>query len=179
MLTYLKFRGSVGEVGNDKIGGDRFLYLPTPYNYMDNYYSFGEIGSTYQAYRGSAEGKAGNPDLTWERARKINIGIETKFWNNAISITADYFREKRDNILANLGTVPNIVGAVLPAANFGKMSNGGFDGDISFRHHISDVNYWVKANFTYAGTRYSFRMRLRRPILTCRVQDSVSGNTLG
>lgn len=162
VLTYLKFRGSMGEVGNDKIGGDRFLYLPTPYNYRDGYYSFGEIGSTYQAYRGSAEGKAGNPALTWERARKTNVGIEAKFWNNAISVTADYFKEKRDNILANLGTVPNIVGAVLPAANFGRMSNGGFDGDIAFQHHISDVNYWVKVNFTYARNKVEFRDEVTR-----------------
>lgn len=162
VLTYLKFRGSMGEVGNDKIGGDRFLYLPTPYNYENNYYSFGEIGSTYQPYRGSAEGKAGNPDLTWERARKTNIGIEAKFWNNAISITADYFQEKRDNILANLGTVPNIVGAVLPAANFGRMRNGGFDGDIAFQHHIANVNYWVKANFTYARNKIEFQDEVTR-----------------
>ena len=163
VLTYLKFRGSMGEVGNDKIGGDRFLYLPTPYNYANAIYSFGEIGSTIQAYRGSAEGKAGNPNLTWERARKTNVGIEAKFWNNAISVTADYFKEKRDNILANLGTVPNIVGAVLPAANFGRMSNGGFDGDIAFQHSISDVNYWIKANFTYARNKVEFRDEVTRP----------------
>ncbi len=160
VLIYLKFRGSMGEVGNDKIGGNRFLYLPTPYNYTDNYYSFGEIGSTYQAYRGSADGAPGNPNLTWERARKTNIGIEAKLWNNTISLTADYFKEKRDNILANLNTVPNVIGrqpTSLPASNFGRMSNGGFDGDIAFQHSISNVNYWVKVNFTYARNKVEFK----------------------
>ncbi|MFC7524122.1 TonB-dependent receptor [Parapedobacter sp. GCM10030251] len=163
IVPFLKVRGSMGEVGNDQIGGDRFLYLPSSYNFVNNYYSFGEIGSSYQQYRASTEGKIGNPDLTWERARKTNIGIEGRFFNNAIQVTADWFEEKRDNILANLGTVPFVVGANLPASNFGRMRNSGFDGDISFQHQVQDFNYWVKANFTYARNVIEFQDEVTRP----------------
>lgn len=150
VVTFLKFRGSYGEVGNDRIGGDRFLYLPTVYQYDNNGYYFGEVGSSYVQYQISKEGKLGNPDLTWEKAKKTDIGAEVSFWDNKIKVTLDYFMEKRNNILSNKGTVPTIVGANLPAYNLGRMKNSGWDGDITFRNSFRDINYWMRANFTYA-----------------------------
>lgn len=44
VLTFLKFRASYGVVGNDKIGGDRFLYRPTSYSYYNGAYYFGGMG---------------------------------------------------------------------------------------------------------------------------------------
>ncbi len=162
IVPYLKIRGSYGEVGNDQIGGDRFLYLPSSYNYENSYYAFGEIGSTYNEYRASTEGKIGNPNLTWERAKKTNIGLEAKIWNNNIQVTADWFDERRDNILANLGTVSFVVGANLPAANFGKMRNSGVDGDITFNGRFSNFLYWIKANYTYARNTIEFQDEVHR-----------------
>src|SRR5690606_28737004 len=57
-VSYLKIRGSYGEVGNDKIGGDRFLYLPSTYSYLtggNNGYYFGEYGVNRIKYNGSRE----------------------------------------------------------------------------------------------------------------------------
>ena len=156
VLSYLKIRGSYGEVGNDKIGGDRFLYLPSSYTYQ-NHYHFGSVGTDYNAYPVANEGKIGNPDVTWERAKKMNVGAEINFWNNKIRIVADLFNEKRDNILAPLGTVPTIVGATLPAFNLGKMKNSGFDGEIAFNNRYQNFDYWVKANYTYARNLVEFK----------------------
>jgi TonB-linked SusC/RagA family outer membrane protein len=156
-VSMLKIRGSSGEVGNDQVGGDRFLYLPSSYGYTANYYNFGTFGVDLNGYQGSSEGKIGNPNLTWERARKTNIGVEMGLWKDHIKITADWFNETRDNILASLGTVPTIVGATLPAQNLGKMKNSGFDGDITYNNAINQFNYWVKANFTYAHNVVQFR----------------------
>ena len=158
IVTYVKIRGSYGEVGNDKIGGQRFLYLPTAYTYnssnataSNNAYHFGTIGLDYKKWDLTAsEGKLGNPDLTWERAKKMNIGVDLYFWEGRIKFTGDYFRELRDNILANRGSVPVIVGADLPAYNLGKMKNYGFDGEISYNDRIGDFNYWIKGLFTFA-----------------------------
>lgn len=156
ILSYLKIRGSYGEVGNDKVGGDRFLYLPSSY-YYENQYHFGSVGTDYNPYPVANEGKIGNPHVTWERAKKMNIGAEINFWNNRVRVVADLFNEKRDNILASLGTVPTIVGATLPAFNLGKMKNSGFDGEIAFNHKYRDLNYWLKANYTYARNVIEFR----------------------
>ncbi len=157
LITFLKIRGSSGQVGNDRIGGDRFLYRPSAFTQQTNGYYFGEVGSTYAGYTRLIEGKLGNPNVTWERAVKQNVGVEMNLFKDKLSLTADYFVENRDNILANLGTVPVIVGATLPAYNLGKMKNSGFDGDFTFRDKIGKLKYWVKGNFTYAHNVIEFQ----------------------
>lgn len=161
-LTFLKIRGSYGEVGNDEIGGDRFLYRPTAYTYEGSYY-FGEVGYSYQAYQASSEGKLGNPDLTWERARKMNIGSDFRLFNDKIRVTADWFTEKRDNILWNKGTIPAIIGANFPAYNLGKMKNSGFDGEIAFNDKIKSFGYFIKVNYTSAHNKIEFQDEVDRP----------------
>jgi TonB-linked SusC/RagA family outer membrane protein len=182
VITSLKIRGSSGEVGNDRIGGDRFLYRPSsftqgngattllpitqtagssaPLAYQGNRgygYNFGEVGSNFNNYATVIEGKLGNPVVTWERAIKQNIGAEISFWKGKIAVTADYFVENRDNILANLGTAPLSFGGNLPAYNLGKMKNSGFDGDITYNEQIRNVGFWVKGNFTYARNIVEFQ----------------------
>lgn len=159
-VSFLKIRGSYGEVGNDKIGGERFLYMPTAYLYYSgtsvNYdtltpqYNLGTVGQDYTNYLLSAEGKIGNPDLTWERAVKMNIGFDMVLWGDRIKITADVFNESRKNILTTRSSLPVIVGADMPAYNLGKMKNYGFDGEITFRDKIGKFNYWIKGLYTFA-----------------------------
>ena len=167
VLTYLKIRGSYGEVGNDKIGGDRFLYRPSAYTTTTvantGGYYFGEVGSTSTRYNYSSEGKLGNPNVTWERAIKQNLGVEMAFWKGKVSLTADVFSEQRNNILGNLGTVPVTVGATLPAYNLGRMRNRGFDADITYNDHIGNVNFWIKGNFTFARNKIEFQDEIKKP----------------
>jgi len=152
VLTYLKFRASYGEVGNDQIGNARFLYLPSVF-YYGNGYNLGELGNNYQWYGGSYEGRIGNPDLTWERAKKTNLGVEAKFIKDKLSVTLDVFNEKRNNILSYLGTVPAIVAANLPPANIGKVNNHGYEIEASYNGKINKLTYWMKANYSFAKNK--------------------------
>ncbi|MDR0507573.1 MAG: TonB-dependent receptor [Dysgonamonadaceae bacterium] len=171
IVSYIKFRGSYGVVGNDKIGGDRFLYLPTTFIRPNEQYHadgntsayyWGEHGSSQKGYYGYIEGKIGNPNLTWEKAGKMNIGTDMKFWKDRISLTVDYFEEKRDNILWNMGTIPAIIGATMPAYNLGKTENKGWDGEISFNNRIGTLAYFVKANYTYAHNKVIYKDEVAR-----------------
>ena len=161
IVSFLKIRGSYGEVGNDRIGGNRFLYLPTTFltggvTNNGNNYNFGEVGSTYAGYSITREGNIGNPLLTWERAKKYNLGLEISLLKQKLKLTADYFREDRDNILANMNTAPVLFGGTMPAYNMGKMKNGGWDADITFRDSYRNFNYWVRANYTYAHNEIQY-----------------------
>lgn len=156
IISFWKIRGSYGTVGNDKIGGSRFLYLPSTYTYSSSAYNWGEVGQTYVSYRGSNESKVGNPDLTWEKAVKWNIGTDIQLWDNKIKIAADYFVENRNNILCNRNTVPLIIGITseyLPAYNMGRMHNQGFDGEIMFNEKVGNLYYFLKSNLTYAHNK--------------------------
>jgi TonB-linked SusC/RagA family outer membrane protein len=155
IVSYLKIRGSYGETGNDKVGGQRFLYLPSSYGYSGSYY-FGTVGQNYQSYQGSVENKIGNPDLTWERARKSNIGLEINLLNDRFTFVGDYFQEHRNNILANRGTIPFIVGADLPAYNLGRMKNSGYEAEVGYKDRVGAFQYWVKANYTFARNKILF-----------------------
>jgi TonB-linked SusC/RagA family outer membrane protein len=156
-VTLLKIRGSYGEVGNDNIGGTRFLFRPTSYSTANNMYYFGNVGSTYAGFQGIREGATGNPDVTWERAVKQNIGLEMAFWKDKIKFTGDVFSEKRSDILATPQTISSITGISQPASNLGKMENKGYEFDITYIDNVGELGYRVSANYSFARNKVLFR----------------------
>ena len=161
-ISWIKIRGSYGEVGNDNLGGSRFMYLPSTWMYTGsgalNGYNFGYTDgtSTAPSFEGVTENQIGNPLITWERARKFNIALETRFFNNRLSFIGDYFYEKRDQILWNYGTISNLVGAKMPAANIGKMSNKGYELQLEWRDMINSFSYYIKGAVSYARNRIDY-----------------------
>lgn len=113
-LDMLKLRASFGEVGNDQIGGSRFMYMTT-WNPNMYGYNFGYVRDGW--YLGGAqEATTGNPNVTWERARKIDVGLDIALFNNQLRFTGDIFFEHRTNILTTPLTIPDLSGVEsLPA----------------------------------------------------------------
>ncbi|MBC8032703.1 MAG: SusC/RagA family TonB-linked outer membrane protein, partial [Chitinophagaceae bacterium] len=162
VVSFLKMRASYGENGNDQIGGARFLYRPTSYAYYGNgtnpnIYYFGNNGTTYAGVPGLREGATGNPDVTWERAAKQNLALEVNLFNDLVRITADVFKEKRNNILATPQTISAITGLSQPATNLGRMENKGYELDANFSNSIGNVGYRIGANFSFARNKINFR----------------------
>jgi TonB-linked SusC/RagA family outer membrane protein len=157
IINFIKVRGSYGEVGNDNIGGTRFLYRPTSYGTAGSIYYFGNVGATYAGFTGLREGATGNPDVTWERAIKQNLGVEMRLWKDRIKFTGDIFREKRSNILATPQTISSISGLSQPATNLGKMDNKGYEVDLTFSDNIGDFGYRIGANYSFARNVVVYR----------------------
>ena len=153
-LTFLKLRASYGEVGNDQLGASRrFYYLPNTWKLDGNgYWSGNSDGSSQNPYySGAVEGNLGNPDITWERARKFDAGVETKFFRNRLSIDYDWFYEKRDNILTTLGIIPGIYGVSpsdVPPANVGITMNKGYEVVVNWTDKIGDFIYTLGADLS-------------------------------
>lgn len=162
ILSYLKIRASYGEVGNDLIGGRRFLYLPSTWGNVSNWYFYGYYfgnsngSATDPYYPGAIETTVGNPNVTWERSIKKNIGVELNFFRNRLTIVADLFSEERNNILWQIGTIPGIVGSDLPPANIGKVSNKGYEFQIGWSDKINEFNYGARFNMSYAKNRIDY-----------------------
>lgn len=170
VLSFLKIRGSYGLVGNDQIGGRRYLYLPGTYtinmgpgsfdsttssgSLQSNYYQFGNSTGTYNPiYYGSAEGALGNPDVTWEKSEKSSAGLEAKFFGDRLYLTADYFYEFRRDILTTLGVIPTTFGVPswdTAPVNVGKVKNHGCEIVLGWSEKRADWGYYVEGNFTYA-----------------------------
>jgi len=147
VVSSLKFRASLGWVGNDKIGEDRFIYLQ---QYEDAGGAMFGTGDNW--YQGIRQGTIANENVQWEVARKQNIGFESDFFNGLFGLNVDYFFEYRDKILTTItNTSPEYIGAVFSAANIGIVENKGFE--IEFRHNKSIGNsfsYYMKGNLSYA-----------------------------
>lgn len=143
-LDNLKLRGSYGEVG--ALAGSAFQYMST-YSVAGPAYVLG--GNAVQAIRERAEP---NPAITWERAKKTDIGIEATLWKGLINLEADYFYEKRSNMLVNPDViVPAEYGIGLSQVNAGVMQNQGVDLSIGSTYRVSpDLRVSLNGNFTYA-----------------------------
>lgn len=158
-VVYMKLRATYGEVGNDKIGGDRFLYLPSVYGETSGKltgYNFGSSANPVYSQM-IEEKRLGNPLLTWEKARKLNLGVDMNFLKNHLTVSFDYFKERRNNILSNRNSAPMLIGASLPAYNMGEMENAGFELDVNYRNNIRDFNYWGRFNYSFARNKILFQ----------------------
>lgn len=174
----MKFRATYGEVGNDKIGGDRFLYLPSVYGNTSGTLSGYNFGSSSNPVYSQmvAEKRLGNPLLTWEKARKLNLGVDVNFFKNHLTVSFDYFKERRNNILSNRNSAPMLIGATLPAYNMGEMENSGFEFDINYRNKIRDFNYWGRFNYSFARNKILFQDEVPENMLTKCVQADALGS---
>ena len=164
-MVFLKLRATYGEVGNDKIGGDRFLYLPSSYGDAENKdlykYNFGKASQPVNSQM-VVENKIGNPELTWEKARKLNLGIEMNLLKNHLTVAFDLFKERRNNILANRNTQPMVIGANLPAYNMGEMENKGWELDVNYRNNIRGLRYWARFNYSFARNKVLFKDEVQK-----------------
>lgn len=151
LISTLKLRGSYGLVGNDQIGGDRFLYLST-FNKSADGYTFGINQNINPG--GKSEARIGNQDLTWERAYKANIGFDIELMDGKFTMTADVFHERRNGQLLSRASVPDYAGypaGTLPYGNVGITTNKGIDGSFQFRNTTHGGFYYsLNGTFTFA-----------------------------
>ncbi len=148
ILNYLKLRASYGIVGNDNIGGIRYMF--------DQYYDgYGyHLGNSNNVQDGLVQGKLANPDVTWEKEKKFNVGFEATLVNK-IDVSFDYFIQKRSNILSQpYRTVPDYLGISRPDINIGKVDNKGLETSIRYNEiGKKDLTYFVETSFWYAKNK--------------------------
>lgn len=152
----LKIRGTYGLVGNDAIGGpeDRFFYL-SQIN-LDNKDRTNTFGENFDYTRkGVSIDRYANPLISWERSKKINLGLELGLLKS-IDILCDIYYEQRDNILMDRSYIPPEMGLEAKVrANVGKAYSKGIDISIDYRKSFGN-SLWLtgRGNFTYATGRY-------------------------
>ena len=135
VIDLLKIKASYGIVGNDKIGtGDnvrRFIYNETVV--PGNSYNF---GTSTQSYAGTRLGDWANPNVGWEEAHKLNVGVDLSLFS----------------IFLKRASIPVYVGlSTKPWVNIGKMRNSGVDASLEYHQTIGqDLHLTVRGNFTYA-----------------------------
>ncbi len=144
-ISFLKFRGSYGTVGNDRISSRRFPYLT-----MVNRGSVGPWESA--PVESINESTIGADNLQWEKALKANLGVEANFIKNKLQVVFDIFNDQRDGIFMERVQIPDYAGLItMPFGNVGKMKSYGADGNASFTHPFNkETSFTVRGNFTYS-----------------------------
>ena len=154
-IDYFKIRASWGQMGNDQVYFDgslrEYQFSPT------YYYEWGMIIDNKDE-KGLRISRFPNPNITWERANNFNVGIETRTFDNRLYLEADYFYNKRSNILwRRNASIPSTSGLTLPAENIGKVDNTGFDFKIEWSDNIGkDWRYSISATGGYAKNTIKF-----------------------
>ncbi|MDR2146925.1 MAG: SusC/RagA family TonB-linked outer membrane protein, partial [Tannerella sp.] len=174
ILDFLKLRYSFGIVGNDG-GVGRFLYYPAafalnpplfvPYtdgNYSDmsKGYAFGDRTNP-DGYKPNARENSnmGNPDLSWEKARKQNIGFDLRTLNNRLGLNFDYFWEHRWDILVPSSRSGDLYPAQFglpgsPPLNFDIVDNHGYEVSLSWTDKVgSDFQYTIAPNMSFSRNK--------------------------
>ena len=136
-LSYLKIRGSYGQVGNSSIIGDyaaRTLYA----------------GAAYTSLNGLGISQAGNPNLRWEIAKKTDVGFDATVLKGKLNITADYFNNKIDQLIL---AAPTLYTVGIPnssiSTNIGGMYNKGIELTFSSTPVATkDFTWTTSINFT-------------------------------
>jgi len=145
ILNFLKFRGSYGVLGNDKIDDDRYLAALKG----EATYVFDDL-----LVNGTAIGVLANPAVKWEQSRKFDVGVDLKMFNNKVDITSDYFIDTRSDLLIGGLQVSGISGAAAPGSgppvvNAGSTRNKGFEFAIGYTDKIGkDFTFGINYNFT-------------------------------
>lgn len=125
-ISDLKLRASYGVVGNDQIG---------------NYGAIGQVGPR-TAILGSGDGRRvsglsqqnlGNPFLTWEQSKSVDVGVDIGLFNNRLNITADYYNKVSSGMLFGV-PVPTFTGFEQTLRNLGKLRNKGIELNIESRN---------------------------------------------
>ena len=162
-IDFLKVRASYGLVGSDNVSS-RFPYLAfygggSGYHFGNNFGT--EVG-------GTSEGNLANENLTWKKARKLNVGIDFTTLNQRLALTVDAFYEYRFDIITDMNGdgimgYPDIVGKDAALQNLGEVSNRGVDVELSWNDKIGkDFRYYIRPNLTFSRNRLEYKAEVAR-----------------
>ena len=142
IVNMFKLRASYGELGNEASVGDYAIYATMARNNMT--YSFGN-----QAVTGSAVSTFVNENLAWEKRKTMNVGLDLAFFNNRIEFTAEWYKNKSEDLLYNV-PVPASAGVANTSVtmNAASLENSGFEFSVTYRNRDHALKHEISANLS-------------------------------
>ena len=153
-IDQLKLRATYGHTGNGIDNAGYFSYLKRYNEDGGFWYSNG----TSMSNGGSVSeiSPLANTLLTWEKGRKVNVGLDLTLLKNRLTLSADYYNDYYYDILQSRGKSIQLLGIAYPAENIGKTRYSGLETQLSWQDHIGKVNYYVSANWSMEQNKRLF-----------------------
>nr|WP_165953057.1 SusC/RagA family TonB-linked outer membrane protein [Pedobacter changchengzhani] len=159
-INTIKPRINYGRTGNANVG----------YYVYDQYYASGGTSSVYYfgqsptGARGYSEQSLANPNATWEKANKLNVGLDLAMFANRLSITSEYFNDFYFDLMQTRGNSTSLIGQNYPTENVGKNRFTGFENSVSWNGKIKSVGYFITANATLLQSKVIYQDEIFRPL---------------
>ena len=151
ILSLMKLRASWGRNGNVNVLNN-YRYATT-ISKNGSWYQY-DIADGVLSYGSGPSGLA-NPNLKWETSEQIDVGLDTRFFSDRLTFTADYFYKTTKDLLISITPVAE-TGISSTTINAGRVLNTGLELEASWRDNIGDFNYSVSANFSTLNNRVTY-----------------------
>jgi TonB-linked SusC/RagA family outer membrane protein len=157
-INSLKPRINYGQTGNANVG----------YYTYEQYYSYGGttpvyyFGSTPTSARGYSELALANPNATWEKADKLDIGMDAELFNSRLKITSEYFHDTYFDLMQIRGTSTTIIGQAYPLENIGRNLFEGYENSVAWNGTTGSVNYFVSGNASVLKSKVLYQDEVYR-----------------
>jgi len=134
-LDMLKVRVSYGLLGNQNIGNYPYTATINPgYGYY--------LGDNKELVPGVAQVDLSNSNISWEKSKQFDVGLDVGLWNDKLTVTADYYVKTIYDMLMQF-PLPYYAGMKPAYTNAGDMENKGWELSIGHRNKINDFTYGV------------------------------------
>ena len=142
IINMFKIRASYGELGNEASVVDYAIQATMARNNMT--YSFGN-----QPVTGSAISNFTNEKLSWEKRKTYNIGLDLALFNNRIEFTAEWYKNKSQELLYSV-PVPSSAGVANATVtmNAASLENSGFEFSLTYRNRDHALKHEISANLS-------------------------------
>lgn len=145
-IDKLKLRAVYGLTGNGITNSGYYSWSQT-YTYHGA--SWYPQGTTQSSGNFTTENyPLANPDITWEKAAKTNIGADIELFNNKLQLTADYYNDTYSDLLQVRGKSIELMGAPYPVENIGRAKRSGLELSLRYNESIGDLNFYIAGNWT-------------------------------
>lgn len=151
-LTHLKLRASWGRNGSTtSLGG----YLWNVSVGSTGHLAVGNNDSFYYI-NGYAPSATGNNDLKWETSEQTNLGFDARFFNNRLSLSADYFNKETKDLIVTGIKASTVVGNTFSPVNAGNITNKGIELELGWQDKLGDFSYGVRANIATLKNKVTY-----------------------
>jgi len=146
VLSFLKMRGSWGSLGNERIGN--YPYQAT----IGFSNALFHQGSNVVAAQSAAQWQYAIHNITWETTETFGVGLDLGFFDNRLSLIADYYQKTTSDMLLAL-EIPNYIGYDNPDQNTGNMYTKGWELEAIYNNRAGEFNYSFSLNISDYKTK--------------------------
>lgn len=169
-INFLKLKFNYGITGDDRV--DARLWQERFTIDTSNGYLFGENNGN-----GLNPSVIPNPNITWEKKRTMNFGMEMSLLNNALDIGVEFFQNHAYDVFDRGGNdlLPLYVGLMAPVVNYQERYNWGSEFTIGYKTKIANVvNFSGSMNFGYGNSIITRAIYAPGDLLEPNIEDGLA-----